>query len=298
MIPSLIDSVVRISDTEVYFFHHDQYIRYSLTDNQAADGYPKSIATHWHGINFAQIDAVYNKGNGKIYFFSGDQYSRYDINKHKVDAGYPKSIKKYWPTLKLPYIDAVFNSNDGYAYFFSGNQYIKYDIKKGKADSGYPKALNDGFKALEFDTIDAAFSDERGFAYLFSGAHFSKWHIEKAQPEANYPRLIDQYTWPGVVFASQSASDIIYTGLQNNNSVIDAAFADSQDKIFFFSDNKYLQYDNKTDGTHVSARYPLDIQAHWPKLPFDKIDAVYKKDDKKCYFFSGQSYARYDLEKK
>jgi hypothetical protein len=86
----------RISNSKIYFFKGNQYVRYSDVSSGVDPGYPKPIAGNWPGLpaDFQLgIDAAFwRKSNGKIYFFKGNQYVRYSDVSSGVDPGYPKAI--------------------------------------------------------------------------------------------------------------------------------------------------------------------------------------------------------------
>jgi hypothetical protein len=60
-----LDAAVNWGNGKVYFFKEDQYVRYDIAADRMDNGYPRSIAQHWSGLDaagFAEaIDAIWVK---------------------------------------------------------------------------------------------------------------------------------------------------------------------------------------------------------------------------------------------
>ncbi len=69
----------------------------------------------------------------------------------------------------------------------------------------------------------------------------------------------------------------------NLPSNVDAAFAENEEKVFFFKGSQYWRY----NGTNMDRGYPKQISQGFRGIP-DNIDAVmWLPNLKKVYFFKG-----------
>jgi hypothetical protein len=64
---------------------------------------------------------------------------------------------------------------------------------------------------------------------------------------------------------------------------------------YFFQGTQYWRYDFDPVTGHVRAGYPLAIAGQWPGLFTTDIDTGLNLGNGKVYFFSGNSYVRYDV---
>lgn len=163
----------RDSNSKIYFFQKDKYIR--LTGSEMDAGYPKPIADNWHGlpVEFEEgIDAAFwRKSNNKIYMFKGDQYVR--MTDTTVDAGYPKPIAGNWTGLPSDFesgIDAAFmHGGNGKIYMFKGSQYVR--LTGTTVDADYPKPIKGNFKGVpnyyEEGIMAAMWRGSNEHVYLF-----------------------------------------------------------------------------------------------------------------------------------
>lgn len=78
---------------------------------------------------------------------------------------------------------------------------------------------------------------------------------------------------------------------------VDAAFQrNDNQRVYFIVGDNVFRYDLEV-GKKLDDGFPKKVKDYWKGLPFDKIDAVYKaKHAAKLYFFSGDMYARYDID--
>jgi hypothetical protein len=97
---------------------------------------------------------------------------------------------------------------------------------------------------------------------LFPGKYY--WKLSRDGFVNSYPLLIS-HRWPGLP------------------DDIDAAFAASSGKTYFFKGNKYWAYGH----THPLAGHPKLISAGWPGIP-DDIDAATCYTDSVFLFFKGE----------
>ncbi len=103
-----IAATLRWTDDKVYFFlKNGEYIRYDLGDDEADDGYPKSINDNtWPGLGAyaTDITAAIQWSDSRAYIFlTGQRYIRYSISDDQVDSGYPKTTSNgTWPGVMKP----------------------------------------------------------------------------------------------------------------------------------------------------------------------------------------------------
>ncbi|KAM6157672.1 neutrophil collagenase [Rhynchocyon petersi] len=68
---------------KTYFFVNYQFWRYDNQRQFMEPGYPKSIASTFHGLGNRRVDAVFHQDYVFI-FFSGPRYYAFDLNTHRV----------------------------------------------------------------------------------------------------------------------------------------------------------------------------------------------------------------------
>ena len=122
-------------------------------------------------------------------------------------------------------IDAAFTYKNGKTYFFQGRKYWRYSGRS--VDGDYPKDISDGFTGIP-DHVDAAFVwGGNGKIYFFKGKSFWRFDPLKRPPvKSTYPKDISN--WEGV---------------PNN---IDAALQYTNGYTYFFKDNKYYRFNDRT----------------------------------------------------
>ncbi|MYU21006.1 hemopexin repeat-containing protein [Streptomyces sp. SID8352] len=96
----------RDQPTVGYLFKDDQYVRYNLEADEAAPGYPKTIAEGWTGLPAAfqqGLDAAVNHPSDDeiVWFFKDDQYVRYNVPEDKVVVG-PRRSRATGPACRTP----------------------------------------------------------------------------------------------------------------------------------------------------------------------------------------------------
>jgi hypothetical protein len=205
------------------------------------------------------------------------------------------------------------------AYFFFGNQYCRWDIRADCEDAGYPKKISEGWKGIWKDGFDAVVvwplkvkdSDRGGFrrkAYFFKGLSYLRWDIRAEAIDGEAQSIPDNWKkWP------------------DGWTKVDAVVAYSDFRLFFFSGPEYAHFEvDKNQFTWVRK-----IADHWPQLPSSGIDAAVNwpvrrrlssnpllppagtpvwpldlrsgydgiTDYGKAYFFFGNQYVRYDIDK-
>jgi Hemopexin len=173
-------------------------------------------------------------------------------------------------------------------YFFAGPQYFRYDRVDDKVDDGYPLPIAGNWSGLAedgfADRIDAAINWGDGKLFLFRGDRYVRYDIAMDQADGGYPLPIAGY-WSGFQEAGFASG-------------VDAAVNWGNGKAYFFQGGQYLRYDIKKD--KVDSGYPLPIAGNWPGIAeagFTAIDAVGNWGDGTVYFFRGNQYLRYDIQK-
>jgi len=162
---------------KAYFFKGNSYIRYDWGSDAVDPGYPKNIASHWHGWPNSfngGIDAVLlgdGPFSGKAYFFKGDLYLRYDWSNDSVDSGYPKKIRDHWhnwPNLNDDVFDRWRDSFNGLHIILGFYTTCNDESKRGRYFAEY---LNDGYTVIEAwkKACKETESSDAKWAYLRSG---------------------------------------------------------------------------------------------------------------------------------
>lgn len=102
-----LDAAANWGDGFAYFFRGDQILRYDITADGAAAGYPRPIRDEFPslaGVGFdAGLDAVVRWPSGNAYFFRGDSYVRLEAGGAVGDV---RPIAGNWPGLTGP-LDAL-----------------------------------------------------------------------------------------------------------------------------------------------------------------------------------------------
>jgi hypothetical protein len=119
--------------------------------------------------------------------------------------------------------------------------------------------------------------------YFFSGDRYLRYDRGDDSADDGYPLAVGT-NWPGFAAAGFDQG-------------VDAALNLEAGKAYFFRGPNYLRYDIAADRTDDG--YPLPIAGNWPGLAeagfSGGIDAAVNWGNGKAYFFSGNSYVRYDI---
>lgn len=182
--------------------------------------------------------------------------------------------------------NAFFSEHNRKVYFFTDNEYIRYNYNNDKSDSYYPRSISNNWNGIWEDGADAVIARPGNKAhqvYFFKGKEYMRYDMNRGKVDSGYPRLIKD-NWKGLW-----------------DRDIDCAVSHPSKpyKIYFFKGNEYIRYDfsnNKAD-----SGYPKSVSGNWDGVWNDGIDAAVPgtgKRDNKIYFFKGNEYKRYDMNKK
>jgi hypothetical protein len=81
-----VDAVLNWGNGQLFFFRGSRYLRYDMTQDGVAPGYPKSITDSWTGVFPDRVDAALYAGGRYAYFFRDEEYQRFDVDADKVDG--------------------------------------------------------------------------------------------------------------------------------------------------------------------------------------------------------------------
>lgn len=241
------------------------------------------------------IDAAVLWNNGNAYMFRGEQYLRYDVATFAVEIA-PRTTAAYWKSWPKGWtkLSAAINNGDGKAYFFKDSLYMRWDMATIRKDPDYPRPIDDGFSTWPTMTTwpttwttapDAGFMMPYGYAYFFRGDEYIKYDSATNTIMSGYPKKIaaEWDGWPAT-----------WTS-------VDAAFARTSKRVYFFRGTKYIRY---TMGVGVDSGYPKTIATEWSgwpaqpatsSQPWFALDGAYQVfGSTKVFFFSKSQLLRYD----
>jgi hypothetical protein len=175
---------------------------------------------------------------------------------------------------------------DKLVYFIRGRRYFSYDIEE--QTSTKPRSLVEAWPQLGplgFERIDAAFSGRDLIGHdgaplarkliLIRKGRVVHLDVDRGEVDPGYPRPFEE-VFPGVPFER-----------------IDATLELGRDTIFFFSGNKYVRFNLRTN--RVDDGYPDLTHKRWQGVTFDRIDAAIYWGNGKVYFFKEDQHIRFDM---
>ncbi len=150
------------------------------------------------------------------------------------------------------------------------------------------QALQDAYKeATIFTPISAIFSLGTQI-YFIRGNQFFQYDVETHTSKKPQPLL---NRWPSLAQVGFDWPDAAFVGYD-----LPALKAgETTKKLFFFNHDQYIRIDAATH--EIDAGYPKPVEAGWPGVTFDRIDAILSTDPKTVYFFQGNEYIRYDQQR-
>ncbi len=134
--------------------------------------------------------------------------------------------------------------------------------------------------------IDAATVTPDGVVHFFSGGLVLPYLLGGPVPGPVRPAEPISLEWPGLTFTA-----------------IDAAFTSPRGVTYFFSGSQYAKSDSRTRALIAGAR---PIRDHWNQGYWDKVPSGWDRDlsaacvwpeSGKAYWFKGQHYLRYNLDR-
>ncbi|MBL8942731.1 MAG: hypothetical protein JNK45_06280 [Myxococcales bacterium] len=193
--PEPVGAAVMWNNGKAFFFKGDEYVRYSVAEDWADEGYPAKISVGWSGLWGAGIDAAVMWTDGRAYFFKGDETMAYSVAGDRVEPGYPKKIKDEFPGLWERGIDAAVAWTNGRAYFFKGDEYVACSLADKRVLPDYPKKIEDHWPGLWKRDVKAGIRWNDEAVYFFKGRQYMRFSIAKDRVEPGYPRSI-KGNWP------------------------------------------------------------------------------------------------------
>jgi hypothetical protein len=240
-----------------------------------------------------RIDAAFVGLDGKTYLFSGDQFVSYtpasETSKEipSFVDGNPQPIQEHWGGLTQ--VDLAF-VKDSKTYLFEKPgpdgrfRYLCYSTKDyTEPDPGFPKTADiswwkipDMYLQEGFDNVDAVLFDDDNM-FLVNGKSFIQFN--QIEDLWTYPRPLERI-WRGIPVNDDNFSAII------------SAFKGSDGRIYFFSDEAFVSYENNAFSTIK------DIKSRWGVInnhivQRNHIDAAFVHHTGNTYLFSGDQYVRY-----
>lgn len=202
-----IDAAVPLSRSKAVLWNGAEYIKFDITFQEAASGYPKITKTILDNFPFESIDAVAELTPGKACFFNGDEFFNYDLSLNKPIHKTPYKIdEETWPGITFRKIDAAFRLKKT-IYLFSGSQFEAFDLEALQALPGYPQAISGKtWPGLSFSRIDAAFNYQDKNVFFFSGEEYVNFDLKDYKVKAGYPKKI-QDKWKGVRFKTGTGGE-------------------------------------------------------------------------------------------
>lgn len=93
-LPSNVDAAL-IFRGRIYVFKGGEYWRWDEVHERAVSGYPRKMATTWHGVP-SSPDAALTWRNGHSFFFKEGRYWRIDSHSRRTEPGYPRDTAVVW----------------------------------------------------------------------------------------------------------------------------------------------------------------------------------------------------------
>lgn len=180
-----VDAIVMNADGRTYIFKGTEY--YRLNDYGIDDGYPRTIADDWGGLQ-GPVDSALHWDNGYTFIFKGDFYWKF----YNLNLIYVRRISEGFKGVPEN-VDASFVwGGNGKTYFIKGDQYWRYT--ENSIDRGYPRPLS-VWSGLP-SRIDAAIKWRNGRTYFFSGSEYYRYNDVEFNIDKSYPRRIGNW-WLG-----------------------------------------------------------------------------------------------------
>jgi hypothetical protein len=169
-------------------------------------------------------------------------------------------------------------------FFFRGDRLVRLDMDTKVVDvvptvvADLWPALPEGFRG----DFDAVVNRGDGHLCFVKGSRYLRFDLANQVVDGGPADVAE--AWPGV--PKEFAGDI------------DAAVNWGDGHAFFFAGDRYLRYDLDEKKVDIG---PAAVSGGWPALPKEfrhDLDAVVHWGEGHAYFFKGDRYLRFDLEKK
>ncbi|WP_161624837.1 ribosome-inactivating family protein [Streptomyces spectabilis] len=197
---------------DLWLFHDDLYLRYSLQSNRITVK-AAPVASTWtqlgYGCGFAdRIDAALLKPRKfgerfSAWFFQGDRYLSYNVADDKVANG-PSLIADGWTGLQGTGFEHGINAilsdpgDSNAVWIFAGDQYVRYYLNEDRLVGG-PTPIGRSWKGLR-DTVFSRHIDaacpaptSSGEAWLFSGDVYVRYHLGRDRITSGPARINDSW---------------------------------------------------------------------------------------------------------
>lgn len=324
-------ALMRKESGQIYFFKGNEYVRFSDVSAGIDPGYPRLIEGNWLGLpeDFQKgiNAALWRESNGKTYFFKKvsskecAEYVRFSSISVGMDTTYPRPVGlNYWETAHL-FLDPTMETlgfpihDDSYYKFNAELQntldthwafcifFTKYPTT-WFAKAASPKCVI--YNRDEFVTDELNFSKviAHEMAHIFgaldeyigncdqkSSAFF---HVSNINSVNCHIGLHSECMMDGWNFKMCDYTKW-HVGWKAFLTHIDAAWQDTNDKLYLLSNDKVIRLSSVTSGRDNG--YPKDIKENWSMLPpnfQDNIDATFRRESNgKIYFFKGDQYIRF-----
>lgn len=295
---------------QVFLFSGDQVIAYqdSLENSQVIvqEGFPKRLRNHFPNLPAEFVDGVeaaFKAKDGTVYLFKGGTVRQYPANQQEPSE---HPVRDTWGRVQNVLgtegqVDAAFVGLDGKTYLFSGDQYVRYSgADYTQVDDGFPRTIDQDWGGLS--RVDHAFILD-GKTYLFgtvpdpnnagqtnanqtnakqSNIVYVRYSTHTySQVDPGYPKPPNDNWWNLPLSLVEEGGDF---------TKVDAVFNTSDDKIYLFSDDRFIYFDQQQRWWSE----PQNLSTAW-SLPFKKqrVDAAFVGKDGKTYVFSGKEFTQY-----
>ncbi len=259
----ILGGVTHIITTNYHLYYNAaNYTEYTAVQTKTA--FSLNLGTYsnvlWGSWNWASIDNAFIY-NGAIYIFNGTQYTTKDIDELLAETGLSQELEGAFV-------------KDNILYVTAGTEFNTYEYETAQRNWKTVRTIwGNGIWGTNIANIKAAFNGrDNNKWYFFSEAHYVGPYNGSGDDDAVKP-LSDQWGNKPNIFTDH----------------VDAAFMDNLGRIYLFSDNLCIQYDN------INSRFPTNFQttsssSSWLKLA--DVDAIVRIDEK-IYAFVGGVYHVY-----
>ncbi|MBD2016156.1 hypothetical protein H6F96_19555 [Microcoleus sp. FACHB-53] len=282
---------------QVFIFSDDQVIAYqdSLENAQILiqEGFPKRLRNQYPKLppEFVDgVEAAFKGQDGSLYLFKGGTVLKYSSD---LETSTESPVKESWGRVRNTFtspkggrVDAAFVGLDGKTYLFSKDQYVRYSgADYTKVDDGFPRTIDQDWGGL--NRVQDAFILD-GKTYLFGTQSGKKNTVYVRYSTHDYTKLDEGYPKPPNDNWWNLPLSLVEEGA--DFETIDAVFNAPDDKIYLFSGDKFIYFDQQQRWWSE----PQKLAKTW-SLPFktERVSAAFTGKDGKTYVFSGTQFIKY-----